>query len=99
MIESKQILQFLSDNKERWLKEYQIEKVGIFGSCARGEQKENSDIDLIIEFSLNTQDLYSKKSKIKKEIETKFNTPVDICREKYINPFFKKHILSEAIYV
>lgn len=99
MIESKKILQFLSENKERWLKDYQIEKIGIFGSCARGDQKENSDIDLIVEFSNNTQDLYSKKNKIRTELESKFNTPVDICREKYLKPFFKKQILSEAIYV
>lgn len=99
MIESKKILQFLSENKERWLKDYQIEKIGIFGSCARGDQKENSDIDLIVEFSNNTQDLHSKKNKIRTELESKFNTPVDICREKYLKPFFKKQILSEAIYV
>ena len=33
------------------LKKYEIVKAGIFGSYARGEQKKNSDIDILIEFN------------------------------------------------
>jgi predicted nucleotidyltransferase len=98
MIEINQILHYLSSNKLRFEKEYHLKKIGLFGSIARGEQKEKSDIDIIVEFEDNTPDLYSIKQKLKNEIQTKFNLPVDICREKYINPIFKNQILSEAIY-
>ncbi len=53
---------------------------------------------LIVEFKKNTSDLYSIKQELKKEIQDKFNIPVDICREKYIKPIFKQQILSEAKY-
>jgi predicted nucleotidyltransferase len=99
MIESKQILLYLSENKERLFNEFQLEKIGIFGSTARGEQDENSDVDLIVEFCENTPDLFTKKNKLRKEIENIFNVPVDICREKYIKPYFKNQILAETIYV
>jgi predicted nucleotidyltransferase len=79
-------------------KEYHLVKIGIFGSIARGEQNKLSDIDLIVEFESNTPDLYSLKQRLKSEIQSKFNLPVDICREKYIKPVFKKQILAEVKY-
>jgi hypothetical protein len=98
MIDSNQILYYLSSNKKRLEKEYHLVKIGIFGSIARGEQNEKSDIDLIVEFEENTPDLYSIKQSLKDEIQSRFNLPVDICREKYIKPVFKNQILSDAKY-
>jgi predicted nucleotidyltransferase len=99
MIDSRQILDYLLLNKDRLKKEYHLVRIGIFGSVARDEQIENSDIDLIVEFEDNTPDLYSIKQRLKKELQVKFNIPVDICREKYIKPIFRDQILSEAKYV
>jgi len=98
MVDSKQILMYLSTNKDRLQKEYHLTRIGLFGSLARGEQTVNSDIDLIVEFENETPDLYSLKTKLKHEIQSKFNVPVDICREKYIKPVFRNLILSEARY-
>lgn len=93
------ILAYLLLNKDRYYKEYHLQKIGIFGSIARNEQNENSDIDLIVEFKKDTADLYSIKQLIKQELEEKFNRSVDICREKYLKPYFKKQIQREAKYV
>jgi hypothetical protein len=99
MVSSEIILNYLSQNKERFLKEYSLIKIGIFGSYARNENNEKSDIDIIVEFQDNTTDLSEKKFEIRKELQSKFKIPVDICREKYIKPVFKQQIISEAIYV
>lgn len=98
MIDLKQILSYLSSNKARFRKEYHLTRIGVFGSIARGEQGSGSDIDVIVEFEENTRDLYAIKQRLKKELQSKFNIPVDICREKYIKPIFKNLILSEAKY-
>ena len=98
MVDSKQLLVYLSSNKERYQKEYHLIRIGIFGSVARGEQNNKSDIDLIVEFEDDTPDLYTIKQKLRNEIQSKFNLPVDICREKYIKPIFKNQILSETRY-
>ena len=79
-------------------KEYHLVKIGLFGSIARGEQNEQSDIDLIVEFENDTPDLYSIKQRLRNELQSRFNLPVDICREKYIKPVFKQQILSEVRY-
>ncbi len=98
MIDSNKILYYLTLNKNRLEKEYHIVKIGIFGSIARGDQNDLSDIDLIVEFENNTPDLYTIKQRLKNEIQSKFNLPVDICREKYIKPVFRQQILSEVKY-
>ena len=98
MVGAKQILYYLSSNKDRFEKEYHLIKIGIFGSIARGDQNEKSDIDIIVEFEENTPDLYGIKLKLKDELQSIFNHSVDICREKYINPIFKTQILAEAKY-
>ena len=98
MVDSKQILIYLSSNKDRFKKDYHLIRIGVFGSVARGDQNENSDIDLVVEFEENTPDLYTIKQRLRNEIQSKFNIPVDICREKYIKPIFKKLVLAEVKY-
>ena len=99
MIDSNKILCYLTSNKDRMEKEYHLVKIGVFGSIARGDQNDQSDIDLIVEFENNTPDLYTIKQRLKNEIQSRFNLSVDICREKYIKPIFRQQILSEVKYV
>lgn len=99
MYNQKQILDFITDNKTLLLKRFHVTRIGLFGSYARQEQSENSDIDLIVEFEENTQNLYDLKIEIRKFFKEKFGLNVDICREKYIKPHYKRRILNEAIYV
>ena len=93
-----QILTFLVQNKKLFRDKYHIIRIGIFGSYARGQQNIKSDIDLLVEFEDNTQDLYDLKLQLKEFFRTKLGIEVDICREKYIKPRIKKAILKETIY-
>ncbi|HHN47628.1 MAG TPA: nucleotidyltransferase [Bacteroidales bacterium] len=99
MTDKQQILNYLASNKDRFRKEYHLKRIGIFGSFARGEQTESSDIDLIVEFEEGTEDLFGLKQRLKSEIQSIFEMPVDICREKYIKSFFRNQIQQEAKYV
>jgi predicted nucleotidyltransferase len=93
-----QILDFIAENKILFREEFHIIRIGIFGSYARGEQNPKSDIDLLVEFEENTQDLYDLKLQIKDFFYNRLGIEVDICREKYIKPRLKKSILKETIY-
>ena len=99
MVNQNQIIHYLSANKQRISRKYHLKKLGIFGSYARNEQTPASDLDLLVEFEDNTPDLTDKKEFLRKEIQSVFQIPVDICREKYIKPIFRQQILSDAIYV
>lgn len=92
-------LSFLRTNKEDLFVEFQIVRIGLFGSYANNEETVDSDIDLIVEFQPNTSNLLEKKAKIKELVSKQFNRKVDLCREKYIKPYFKSQILESAIYV
>lgn len=93
-----QILKFLAQNKKLFRDKYHIVRIGLFGSYARGEQNRNSDIDLLVEFEENTQDLYDIKLQLKDFFRIQLGIEVDICREKYIKPRFKNSILKETVY-
>jgi len=93
-----QILTFLSQNKRMFRERYNIVRIGLFGSYARGDQNLKSDIDLLVEFEENTQDLYELKLQLKDFFKKNLGVEVDICREKYIKPRIKKSILKETIY-
>jgi len=93
-----QILTFLSKNKKLLRNKYHIVRIGLFGSYARGEQNLNSDVDLLVEFEENTQDLYDLKLQLKDFFQIQLGLEVDICREKYIKPRIKDSILKETVY-
>jgi predicted nucleotidyltransferase len=93
-----QILKFLIQNKKLFRDKYHIVRIGLFGSYARGEQNGNSDIDLVVEFEENTQDLYDLKLQLKDFLQVQLGLEVDICREKYIKPRFKRSILKDTVY-
>ena len=93
-----QILKFLTQNKKLLRDNYHIVRIGLFGSYARGEQNPNSDIDLLVEFEENTQDLYDLKIQLKEFFHIQLGINADICREKYIKPRFRSSILKETVY-
>lgn len=99
MYTQQQILDFISKNKTFLKKQFHVSKIGLFGSYARNEQTISSDIDLIVDFEENTADLFDIKIGISRFFKEKLNLEVDICREKYIKPLFKKRIQNETIYV
>lgn len=98
MVEKDQILKFISDDEVLFKSKYHVVKMGVFGSCARNEQDESSDIDLIVEFEADTKNLHKIKNEIIELFKRKFNVSIDICREKYIKPIFKQQILRESVY-
>jgi len=99
MIDQSDILKYLKQHKTDLLTQYSLSKIGIFGSFARGEQTADSDIDLIVEFQAGTDNLFQIKQALKKLMENQFHKEVDICREKYIKPYYKNQILKDAIFV
>jgi predicted nucleotidyltransferase len=99
MVDKSHIIHYLSLNKPEISRKYHLKKLGVFGSYARNEQTPGSDLDLLVEFEENTPNLSDVKTALRTEMQSVFHIPVDICREKYIKPIFRKQILSETRYV
>lgn len=76
---------------------YGINRLGIFGSVARGEQQENSDVDIYYEGEALS---IFKIVALKEELEGLLHCHVDIVRlRKSMNEMLKKKIQKEGIYV
>jgi len=75
------------------LKKNGIARAGIFGSYARGEQKKNSDIDILVEFNGSLLDLVGMERELKKLLKKK----VDLLTYGGINPLLKERILGEEV--
>ena len=99
MVTKQEILQYLKENKKNFRKKFNIIRIGIFGSFARDEQNEKSDIDIIIEMLPDTENIFEKRIELKELIQKKFSKEVDICHAKAIKPVFRKIIFNELIYV
>ena len=90
------ILNYLKKHKNDFIKKYGIEKIALFGSFARGDNRDDSDIDIFVKMK---PDLF-KMVELKEEIERDLKREVDIVREhKYIKPFFLEMIKKDSIYV
>ncbi len=94
-----EIMNFLQSNRNLLLEKYHVTKIGLFGSFARNEQKENSDVDLLIELEDGIQNIYDLKDSLRQFLSSSFNRSVDIAREKYLKPYAKEQILKDTLYV
>jgi len=96
-VKKEQILDFLAQHKQDFFDRYRISRLALFGSFARGENRDDSDIDIAIETDLRD---YFKLYDFKEELEKQFRTKVDIVRlRKKMNPVLKKRIDNEGMYV
>jgi predicted nucleotidyltransferase len=91
------ILDVLRRQKRELEKQFGVTKLGIFGSLARDETTEDSDIDVVVE--MRKPDLFFLVH-IKDSLEESLRCPVGVVhyRER-MNPFLKGRIEREAVYV
>ena len=87
----------LSAFKREFGRQYGITKLGIFGSVARQENTEDSDIDIVVEVEKPTLALMYELKEMLKSI---FKCEVDLVRfRSTLRPLFKSNILNDVVYV
>lgn len=80
----------------RFLLPYHPARIGIFGSFARGENKKESDLDILIKFKGRISLL--KLVQIEQELTDKLGIPIDLVTENSLkNPRLKKYIQKDLI--
>ena len=92
-----EIINTLNSFREIIRKEYKAEVIGLFGSYVRGEQKETSDIDVIVKF-LDDASLFDLVG-LADFLEEKLSIKVDIVPIDTIRTEIKEDILREAVYI
>ena len=87
----------LADFKALFSHKYGITKLGIFGSVARKENTEDSDIDIVVEVKKPSLQLMYELREALKQL---FECEVDLVRFRdSLRPLFKSNIQKDVIYV
>ena len=75
---------------------YHVKRLGIFGSFVRGENKKDSDIDILVEFDENIGwDIFD----LKDYLESILNLKVDMVTKNALKPYIGVQILKEVKYL
>jgi predicted nucleotidyltransferase len=97
MLTREDILKILRDNKERFAEKYGVTKLGLFGSFARNEATEESDVDVCFD-TTNAAPFIA--THLKEECEAMFLRPVDIVQpHRFLRPLLLQRLEREVIYV
>lgn len=92
-----ELLRILADFFELKRQEFGIVRIGMFGSAARDELRDTSDVDIVVE--VVHPDMFALIG-IKQDLEEWIQKDVDVVRyRERMNPFLKARIEKEAVYV
>jgi len=95
-MKKKTIIKYLSENKPEFEQQFGVTKIGLFGSYAREEDHEGSDIDIVVE--LKKPDLLTLVG-IKQKIEEDLGVSVDVVRyRERMNRTLKERLNQDAVY-
>lgn len=74
-----------------------VSEIGVFGSFVRGEEKETSDIDVLVDFDRNVS-LFDIME-LQWFLEEVFNRKVDVAPRDSLRKYIGQHILEEVQYL
>jgi len=89
------ILRFLKENKDFLKKEFAVDKIMLFGSYARGEETNKSDVDVLIKSKVKS---FNKKYMLKVFLEKNLKKEVDVVYYDSVHPFLMQFIEEDLIY-
>jgi uncharacterized protein len=76
---------------------FHVNKIGLFGSMARGEGQDNSDLDFLVQFE-EGYETFDNYMELKFFLEDKFHRKIDLVTIEALRPQMKAAILEEVIY-
>jgi predicted nucleotidyltransferase len=93
----KEIEKIILSHKEKIIDKYNVKSIGVFGSYVRGEERNKSDIDILVEFNKTTGffDFLDLENYLKDLLEVQ----VDLVMKSALKPGIGEYILKEVIYL
>lgn len=89
------LLQTIASLHQELGERYSVTRIGVFGSWARGDAEQDSDIDVLVELAEPTFDHYMD---LKFRLEEVLGRPVDLVMADTVKPRLKPIIEKEVIY-
>ena len=96
IMKQKQVLQCLIKDQQT-LRQYGVKSLSLFGSMARKEEKESSDVDLLVTFN-QSPGLFAFMD-LKDHLQNILGARVDLVTKGALHPQLRQKILKESIHV
>jgi len=93
----REIIDIIKSTKPEIEDRYGVERLGLFGSCVREQQRRKSDIDILVTFNRDI-DLFDFLD-LREYLESRLHAKVDLVMESALKPVIGKRILAEVEYV
>jgi len=94
-----EIKNILSKHKGELREKYKVKEIGIFGSFIRGEQKKNSDVDVLVEFEKSASLSLLDFIRLENYLSDVLGIKVDLVEKHTLKPRIGKHVLEEVVTV
>ncbi len=94
-----EIIQKLKKLKPEIEKRYNVTEIGLFGSYVRNEQTENSDIDILIDFSRDSKIGLFGYCAFENWLSDELGEKVDLVMKDSLKPRIGKRILNEVVFL
>ena len=91
------IKELIRMNKKILEENYKVKRLGVFGSYLIGENKRNSDIDILVEFS-ETPDIF-EFIRLEEFLSNLLGIKVDLVTRKALKTLIRDNILKETVYI
>ncbi|MHA1370653.1 MAG: nucleotidyltransferase family protein [Promethearchaeota archaeon] len=92
-----EIKEIIKKHKKTLKEKYHIKEIGIFGSFVRGEAKEDSDVDILVEFEKPIG--FFKFLQLEEYLSDLIGKKVDLVSKKALKPHIGKYILEEVVII
>lgn len=89
----------LKENEPILKDKFEVKEIGIFGSWIRGEQKKDSDIDILIDFEPEAKISLLDFVGLENYMSDLLGAKVDLVEKLALKPRIGKHILREVVYL
>ena len=87
----------LNKNKGLLQSEYKVKRLGVFGSYARGDYAQGSDLDILVEF-YETPDIF-EFIRFEEFLRNLLGIKVELVSTKALKSLIKDEILKETVYI
>jgi predicted nucleotidyltransferase len=89
------IIETLRSHEPEIKKRFSVRRIGVFGSFARGEGKDTSDVDILVEFENPTFDNFMNLAFF---LEDLFQRRVDLVTPNSLSPYIGPYVKQEVVW-
>jgi hypothetical protein len=89
------VIEILRSHEPEIRKRFCVKRIGVFGSFARGEQKDTSDVDILVEFEKPTFDNFMNLAFF---LEDLFQRKVDLVTPNSLSPYIGPYVKNEVVW-